>query len=211
MLDLVYSLDSYLFRLTNGGWVSPFLDHLVPALSLAGDHGAIWFLLLVAIAAFGKRAGRRMALAGLVALALGFLCSDLIKELTARPRPFLALGEVRLLVGVPHSWAFPSGHTTSSFAATSGVMLSARRLLGKVPLWGWGMLALAGAVSYSRLYVGVHWPTDVLAGMVLGTTSGWVGVRLTLRRWKLTRRASGTREGAGEDQKVEYAREVVRR
>lgn len=44
------------------------------------------------------------------------------------------------------------------------------------------MLTLAGAVSYSRLYVGVHWPTDVLAGMVLGATCGWLGTRLTLRR-----------------------------
>ena len=182
MMDLVYSLDSYLFRLANGVWVSPLLDFLMPSLSLAGDYGAIWLLLLAAIAAFGKRAGRRMALAGLVALTLGFLCSDVIKELTARPRPFLTLAHAHLLVSAPHSWAFPSGHTTSSFAAASGASLSARRLLGKVPAWGWGMLALAVAVSYSRLYVGVHWPTDVLAGVGLGATCGCVGARLALRR-----------------------------
>ncbi len=181
MIDLVYSLDSYLFRLANGVWVCPLLDHLMPALSLAGDLGAIWLLLLGAIAAFGKKVGRKVALAGLVALAVGFLSSDLIKELTARPRPFLTLADARLLVSAPHSWAFPSGHTTSSFAAASGASLSARRLLGKVPLWGWGMLALAVAVSYSRLYVGVHWPTDVMAGAFLGAASGWLGTRLTLR------------------------------
>lgn len=106
----------------------------MPALSLAGKHSVIWLLWLGAIATFGKRAGRRMALAGRIALVLGFLCSDLVKELTARPRPFLALEDIRLLVGAPRSWAFPPGHTTNAFAATADVMLSARRLLGKVPL-----------------------------------------------------------------------------
>ena len=57
----------------------------------------------------------------------------------------------------------------------------------KVPLWGWGMLALAAAISYSRLYVGVHWPTDVAAGIILGVTSGWIGTRLALRRWRKPR------------------------
>lgn len=210
LIDIVYSLDVHLFRLANDVWVCPLLDHLMPVLSLAGNHGTIWLLLLGAVAAFGKRAGRKVALAGLVALAVGLLCSDLMKELTARPRPFVALEEVRLLVGVPHSWAFPSDHTTSSFAAATGASLAARRLLGKVPIWGWVMLALAVAVSYSRLYVGVHWPTDVMAGTVLGAASGWLGARLILRGKR--RDAIGMEEAEGTPAEVRiHTQEVPRR
>lgn len=184
MTNHLMGLDASVFHLINGAWTSPLLDTLMPALSRAGNLGAIWLALLGAMAAFGKKTGRRIALAGLVALAIGFASSTLLKDLTMRPRPFLALDEVRLLVGAPRSYAFPSGHATSAFAAASGAALAAKRLLERVPLWGWGMLGLAGVISYSRVYVGVHWPTDVAAGVLLGLVSGWAGARLVLRRWK---------------------------
>lgn len=100
-----------------------------------------------------------------------------------RPRLFLSVDEVRLLVAAPFSYAFPSGHTTSSFAVASGLLLGAQRLLGRVPLWVWGSLAFASAISYSRLYVGVHWPTDVLVGIALGIVSGWVASRPSAARF----------------------------
>ena len=166
----------------NEVWVSPSLDYLMPFLSRIGNLGGIWLVLLGTIAIFGKQADRRVALAGFVALVVGFACSELIKDLTMRPRPFLVLPDVRLLVAAPHSYAFPSGHTTSSFAAATGVLLAARKILGKVPIWSLGMLVLAAAISYSRVYVGVHWPTDVAAGIVLGLASGWLGSRLVTGR-----------------------------
>lgn len=182
--NLAAGLDVSLFHLMNGSWTIPALDRLMPALSWIGNLGAVWVLLLGSMAAFGKKTGRKIALAGLAALAIGFASSELLKELTMRPRPFLALPDVRLLIPEPSSYAFPSGHTTSAFAAASGAVLAARRLLGRVPLWGWGMLALAAAIAYSRIYVGVHWPTDVAAGIALGAASGWIGARLALRRWR---------------------------
>ncbi len=184
MMDCLMGLDVGLFHLTNAVWTNPLLDTLMPALSRIGNLGAVWLVLLGGIAAFGGKPGRRIALAGLVALAIGFASSALIKEITMRPRPFAVLPDVRLLVSAPHSYAFPSGHTTSAFGAASGTLLAARRLLGKIPVWGWGMLALAAAIAYSRLYVGVHWPTDVAAGIVLGLASGRAGVHLALRRWR---------------------------
>lgn len=183
-MNYLMSLDASLFHLINGVWTTPLLDTLMPALSRAGNLGAIWLVLLGAVAAFGKKTGRKIALAGLVAIAIGFASSTLLKDLTVRPRPFLSLDEVRLLVNAPHSYAFPSGHTTSAFAASSGVVLAARKLLGRVPLWGWAMLPLAAAIAYSRIYVGVHWPTDAAAGLLLGVASGWTGTRLVLRRWR---------------------------
>lgn len=219
MMNYLMGLDGGLFHLTSAVWTNPLLDTLMPALSWAGNLGAVWLVLLGGIAAFGKRTGRRIALAGLVALAIGFASSEVIKEITMRPRPFAVLPDVSLLVGAPHSYAFPSGHTTSAFAAAGGAALAARRLLGKVPTWGWGMLALAAAIGYSRLYVGVHWPTDVAAGVFLGLASGWAGVRLALRRWRAFSTESLESEATpvampqaagGADGEVEYG-EVMQR
>lgn len=182
MHNYLMGLDGSLFHLTNAAWTNPLLDAVMPALSWAGNMGLVWLVLLGGIAAFGKKTGRRIALAGLVALAIAIVSSEAMKEITMRPRPFAVLPGVSLLVGAPSSYAFPSGHTTSAFAAASATVLASKRLLGRVPVWGWSMLALAAAISYSRLYVGVHWPTDVAAGVVLGLASGWVGVKLALRQ-----------------------------
>jgi undecaprenyl-diphosphatase len=151
------------------------LDWLMPTLSRAGNFGAIWLALLGVIAVFGKRADRTVALAGLFALILGHVASDVLKTLTLRPRPFASLPDVRLLISTPRSYAFPSGHATSAFSAATGVVLAANKSLKRVRLWGWGMLVLAAAISYSRIYVGVHYPTDVVAGVSLGIACGWIG------------------------------------
>lgn len=189
--------DQYIFHLVNGVYIAPALDRVMPALSWAGNLGAIWLALLGAIAVFGRRTGRRIALVGLGALVLGFFASEIIKEITLRPRPFLSLDEVRLLVAAPSSYAFPSGHTTNSFATATGLALGARHLLGRVPLWGWGSLVLAAAISYSRIYVGVHWPTDVLAGVALGVACGWIASRPSVGRFfgRLSGRRRGLRRG----------------
>ncbi len=120
MMNYLTGLDEGLFHLTNAVWTNPLLDTLMPALSRAGNVGALWLVLLGGIAAFGGKPGRRIALAGLVALAIGFASSAVLKEITMCPRPFAVLPDVRLLVGAPHSYALPSGHTTSAFAAASG-------------------------------------------------------------------------------------------
>ena len=183
-----------MFHLVNEVWISPPLDYLMPLLSRAGSLGAIWLVLLGVIAVFGKKPGRWISLAGLLALVVGFGFSHLIKDLTMRPRPFLALPDVRLLLPPPHSYAFPSGHTTSSFAAATAVMLAAGKALGKIPLWSLGMLVLAVAISYSRVYVGVHWPTDVAAGVALGTACGWLGAQLVMKLAARSPRGPGVRE-----------------
>jgi undecaprenyl-diphosphatase len=213
-MNYLKGLDASLFHLINSVWTNPLLDTLMPTLSWAGSFGMIWLVLLGAVAAFGKKTGRKIALAGLVALAIGFASSTLLKDLTMRPRPFLSLDEVRLLVSAPHSYAFPSGHTTSAFAAASGTALAAKKLLKRVPLWCWATLPLAAAISYSRIYVGVHWPTDVAAGMLLGLASGWAGARLALRRWrrKAVNRTAKEPEGVEAAPEVEYVLgEVIRR
>ena len=82
------------------------------------------------------------------------------------PMRFVSLPDVRPLVDPPDSYAFPSGHATYAFSASSGTVLATQRLRDRVPPWSWGLLALAAAISYSRSYVGVHYPSDVLSGAV---------------------------------------------
>jgi undecaprenyl-diphosphatase len=205
LIDHVAWIDQALFHLVNEAWTNTLLDRLMPAVSRIGNAGAVWIALLGVVAVLGKKAGRRIFLAGLIALAIGFVFSTVVKDTTMRPRPFAVLENVRLLVDAPRSYAFPSGHATSAFASCSGALLAAKRLLRRVPVWGWGMLALAAAVSYSRVYVGVHWPTDVAAGVFLGLISGWVGFRLAfVRRSRKFLDPGPAGEGSEEVPQVQY-------
>ncbi len=175
-------LDHTLYHLINGVWISPVLDPCMIFLSRANDYGAVWLALLGALAALGGRTGRWAALAGVVALTVGFVSSEALKDLVMQPRPFTSLPEARLLVSPLGSYSFPSANVAYAFAASIASSLAARRLVGCVPLWGWSFLALAVAISYSRVYVGVHYPSDVLGGAILGVLVGWlialVGARL---------------------------------
>ncbi len=175
-------VDHFLFHLINGVWINPVLDLCMAFLSRINDYASVWLVLLGTLAALGGRIGRRAALAGLIALVVGVASSEVLKDLVMQPRPFLSLPDVRLLVSPPGSYSFPSANVTYAFAASSGASLAARRLLGRMPLWGWSLLVLAVAISYSRVYVGVHYPGDVLGGAILGILVGWlvalIGVRL---------------------------------
>lgn len=167
-------LNRFLFRLVNDVWTSPALDPYMLFLGRVNEYGIVWLGLLGALAALGGRAGRWAALAGLVALVVGLAFSEMLKSIVMQPRPFVSLPDVRLLVSPPSSYSFPSVNATYAFAASSGASLMARRLLGRLPIWSWGFLALAVAVSYSRVYVGVHYPGDVLSGAIIGLSSGWL-------------------------------------
>jgi undecaprenyl-diphosphatase len=131
-----------------------WLDHPFTWLTRAGSWGALW-LVLALVLAFALR---RPALFVLVALAdlCADLLSDLLKVIVDRPRP-----HVSHLVAVPHSGSFPSGHSATSFACAT--VLAALVPRAAVPAY-----VLAAAVAFSRLYVGVHYPLDVLAGAALG-------------------------------------------
>ena len=167
-------LNRFLFHLVNKVWTSPALDPCMIFLGSINDYGVIWLVLLGVLAALSGKTGRWAALTGLAGLVAGLACSEVLKSIVMQPRPFVSLPDVRLLVSPSSSYSFPSVNATYAFAASSGASLTARRLLGRLPTWGWGLLALAIAVSYSRVYVGVHYPGDVLGGALLGISIGWL-------------------------------------
>lgn len=104
--------DQYIFHLTNGGYTTPLLDRVMTFLSWSGNLGVIWLALLGAVALLGKKTGRRIALVGLGALAIGFFASEIIKEITMRPRPFLSLDEARRGCSSPLPLRTPSPQGT---------------------------------------------------------------------------------------------------
>lgn len=174
-------LNRFLFRLVNDVWTSPTLDPFMILLGSINEYGVVWLVLLGALAALGGKTGRWAALAGLAAMVVGSAFSEVLKSIVMQPRPFVSLTDVRLLVSPPGSYSFPSVNATYAVAAFSGTSLTARRLLGRLPVWGWGFLALAVAVSYSRVYVGVHYPGDVLSGAIIGLSIGWLVASISFR------------------------------
>ena len=136
------------------------------------------WIVIAAVLAFVWR--RPYVLVGvLAAVALGDLVSYGIKEGTGRPRPFRRYPEPRPLGHVPHDASFPSGHTTMAFA--SATVLSYFR-----PRWAPAFFLLAVAIGFSRVYVGVHYPLDVLGGAFLGLLIG--AAVIALLRLGATRR-----------------------
>lgn len=107
-----------------------------------------------------------------ISLLIESLCCDiLLKPLIARTRPFDVNGAIQLLISRPAGFSFPSGHTGASFAAASALYFSKNRL------WIPGVI-LAALIAVSRLYLYVHYPTDVLTGVLLGITAGWLGSKI---------------------------------
>lgn len=150
------------------------LDALLSAYTHLGDAGLLFIIIGIGMLCFPRT--RRAGLVGLTALLLGFAGTNLIlKHLVARPRPWLDVAGLLPLVeeGDPNS--FPSGHATAAFAF-AGAMVAV------LPV-RWAKALLLGAavlMGFSRLYVGVHYPTDVLAGVAVGLLAGWLASLL----WK---------------------------
>lgn len=138
----------------------PLLDGLMPFVSALSAHGEIWILLAVVLLCAPKT--RRVGMTMGLTLLLGFLIGNVaLKNLVARIRPYELATDVTLLVERLHDFAFPSGHTLASFGAATALTLYHRR-------WGIAALTLAAVIGFSRLYLFVHYPTDVLAGALLG-------------------------------------------
>ncbi|NLW65516.1 MAG: phosphatase PAP2 family protein [Clostridiales bacterium] len=151
----------------------PFLDGFMTFMTRLGDSGFIWILLGLLLLIPKKT--RRSAADVFLCLALAFILNDLIlKPLIARARPFETIDGLTILITAPGSFSFPSGHTNASFAAAFALT----RAFGKK-----GALAYIPAIliAFSRCYVGVHYPTDVFAGMTVGTLAAVIACWLSRR------------------------------
>ena len=152
-----------------------FLDGFMPFVSSLGNGGMIWITLGLGILLL-HRGQRSTGLQVLLALLLSLLlCNLLLKNGVDRIRPCQLNEAAALLIPCPQDPSFPSGHTSASFAAV--VVLFLRRWRGR-----WAALVLAVLIAFSRLYLYVHFPTDVLGGIVVGSLCGWLAVK-GFQRW----------------------------
>jgi membrane-associated phospholipid phosphatase len=157
----MHSLDLKLLRAMRTRWHTPGLESAARALGKAGNNGAIWFGIGVLLAIFdgsNREAWFVCALLGPIAIALNYL----VKALVKRPRPVLE--GLPPLGGAPSSLSFPSAHATSAFAVATAMT--------RVEPWGALAFVLAFLLALGRPYLGMHYPSDVLAGALLGVLLG---------------------------------------
>ncbi len=155
-----------------------FLDAVMPVITALGDNGIFWIAVAAVLLCLPKyrKAGFAMGIAMLMGL---LICNATLKPLIARIRPYdyqlQHFGTaIELLIAAPHDYSFPSGHTAASFEAATALLLYHRK-------WGIAALFLACLIAFSRLYLYVHYPTDVLFSVALGVALAFLARWLTDR------------------------------
>lgn len=181
------SLDWSILHWIQNTLVCPALDFLMPKITALGNDGAIW--LAAAGGMLCTKKYRKQGVLLLGGLAAGVLVGNVfLKNVIARPRPCW-LESVPLLIANPADYSFPSGHTLSSVIGATILMRTDRR-------FGWAAIPLAALIAFSRLYLYVHFPSDILGAAALGVAIGeltfrWGGRVLekaaTLRRERSVR------------------------
>ena len=161
---------------------NPALDAIMPVITVLGDAGIFWIVCSVAMLCIPKyrKAGAAMALALIMGL---LLCNVTLKPLVARIRPYdyqlqFFQKNIPLLIEAQHDCSFPSGHTIASFEAATAILLRHKKL-------GIAAIILAVLIAFSRMYLYVHYPTDVLASVVLGTALAFLATFLVDKLWNL--------------------------
>ncbi len=166
-MDFLLSVDTWLLLKLNVGVANNFFDWLMPIVTnlkyyripIAAGLGALVFL--------GGGKGRTAVLLLVITVAItDQLASSVLKPLIGRVRPCHVVEGLRAITGCGNTLSFPSGHATSSMAVAILLGLLYRR-------WLWVLIAYSILLSYSRIYIGVHYPLDILAGWIIGGGIAW--------------------------------------
>lgn len=162
MLEQLMDLDSGFLMYIQEFMRNDAATRTFRGITTLGNAGAVW--IAISLLLLVPKKTRRIGCMGLLALVLSLLFNNmLLKHLIARSRPYDCIRGLIPLITPPTDYSFPSGHTAASFAV--GVLL-----FRKLPKrYGIPALVLAALIGFSRLYLGVHYPSDVLAGALLGT------------------------------------------
>ena len=159
-----------------------FLDFLMPLITLLGDAGIFWIAcsLVMILIPKTRKTGWAMGISLLIGL---LVCNVTLKPLVGRIRPYdyqwqFFQKEIHLLVEGLHDYSFPSGHTIASFEAATALLIGNKKL-------GIPAMVLAVLIAFSRLYLYVHYPTDVLASIVLGIGIAFLGTFLVKKGYSL--------------------------
>lgn len=160
MISFVQGLDNSILFFIKNNMHSPVLDKVMVMITFLGDSGMIW--IIIACLLITSKKYRNVGLMALGALLLSSILGDgLLKNMFHRIRPSADIPSAQLLIIKPMTYSFPSGHATTSFAV-AGVLSK------YLKSYAFGIFTLASLIAFSRIYLFVHYPTDVLAGIVFG-------------------------------------------
>ncbi|KDR95702.1 undecaprenyl-diphosphatase [Peptoclostridium litorale DSM 5388] len=171
MLTYIQAVDMKLLQWIAGFAKNDFFDFLMPIVTKIGNKGMIWIVIALVLMATKKYRRHGIVLAG--ALLIGVILGDgFLKKIFQRPRPFEEIEGMKLLIKAPTTYSFPSGHTTASFGAFWALhkKFSDKRVTA-------GVFLLAAFISFSRMYLFVHYPTDIAAGVILGIASASLALK----------------------------------
>lgn len=159
-IDLIYSIDFSILDFIQNTLKCGFLDPVMAVISYMGEVGGIWIIASVIMMCFRKT--RATGVMVLCAVTMGYIIGEIgIKNIVCRARPFTENTDILLNIKPPSGYSFPSGHSCSSFAAATVLILRDKR-------FGIAAIIVAGTIAFSRLYNYVHFPSDVLCGILLG-------------------------------------------
>ncbi|AMA73304.1 MULTISPECIES: phosphatase PAP2 family protein [Aneurinibacillus] len=188
-MESILSLDQQLFYWINVRLNIPSLDWFMIFATRISDKGLFWFLIVLILLLNRRRVGGiRPAATLFTGIGIGGVVENIIKFIVARPRPPMAEEHINHLIHLPVSSSFPSGHAVSSFVS----MYILYRLFPKSIVW---TLPCAVIMSYSRIYVGVHYPLDIIVGAIIGIAVGKLTMKLPIMAiaHKLLSRIPGAR------------------
>lgn len=170
-MDKITEIDGQILIWIQEHIRTDILTPIVKAITYLGEMGGIWILFCVGFLIFPKT--RRLGMACSLSLAMVFLVDNvIIKNLVARTRPYEVVDGLTRLVGKQHDYSFPSGHSGASFAVAWVMFREMPKKFG-IPA-----VILALLIALSRLYVGVHYPTDVLVGTIMGIIMGIISCKI---------------------------------
>lgn len=150
-------------------WLTPVMRFF----TTIGEHGLVWIVIAIVLACIPKT--RKCGLTMMIAMAVTYLLGNLfLKNVIARPRPCAVDTSVTLKIPFPSEYSFPSGHSSNGFAGAVTIFSYYHKM---------GILSLivAALIAFSRLYFFVHYPTDILGGIALGTLDALLAVYLVKR------------------------------
>ena len=194
----IWSLMAEGFDLPILDWIAanlwnPVLDKIMPLITVLGDAGIFWIVCSVILMLIPKtrKAGFSMGLALLMGVVL---CNITLKPLIGRIRPYDYQWEVygrtiELLIEAEHDFSFPSGHTIASFEAAFALLLGNKKL-------GIPAMILAVLIAFSRMYLYVHYPTDVIASIILGIGLAILATWIVGKLWDLVTRKMAEKKNA---------------
>jgi undecaprenyl-diphosphatase len=179
-MERIFGLMAEGFDLPILDWIAEnlycgFLDAVMPIVTVLGDAGLFWIAIAVALLFFPKY--RKIGLSMGAAMVLGVLvCNVTMKPLFSRIRPYDYQLEhfgrtIQLLIATPHDFSFPSGHTLASFEAATVLLIHNKKM-------GVPAMVLAVLIAFSRMYLYVHYPTDVLFSVFMGIGFAFLGTWL---------------------------------